>query len=190
MTNKTEKISTHEIIEMLALGTAPETGLLNSAFENLPTIEPSMGKKQLTLDRLRKSLSTNVTFGELVSRHVSEKSLNFSELAKQLDVPEQTIQSLAKDTILPFTVPVVLMKQFIEHLGIQFDVALKGLDLTSTILADAIFEDQDFTMKAGVSARRGYEISFSGMEPKIARDRASVLQSNERYLRRLKELHQ
>jgi hypothetical protein len=188
MKNEIKKIGMEEIVRIVTLQSGPELALLNSVFQNLPDAKLSIERKRLSLDRLKESLSSEFTFGEIVSRYLSEKNLNPKTLAEQISLPEETIQSLTKDSILPFSVPVVLMKRFIEHLGIQFDVALKSLQLTTATLADALFEDQDFTAKAGVSARRGYEISLSGIEPKVTRNRASVLQSGERYLQRLKQL--
>jgi hypothetical protein len=188
MKNAVKKVTSEEILRIATLESNPEPALINSVFQSLLSTTPAGDKRQETLERLKKSLSAEDTFGELVSRHMLRKQVNTAAAAQATSLPEQTIQALTKDTVLPFSVPVVLVKRFIEYLGIPLSTALRSLAMTTALLADAMFEEQDFTVRAGVSARRGYEISLLGIEPRTLRDRTSVLQSGERYLVRLKQL--
>lgn len=188
MKNQTDKTTVEELVRMRALDGEPFPDMLISVFQNTPTADPSAEKTNQVLEKLKEAVTKHSTFGELVSQHLTKNSLSVSKIAQATEIPEQIIQGLMKDAVLPFSVPVVLMKRFVQQLGVQFDQALNSLELTASTLADTLIEDEPLTMKVGVSARRGYEISLSELEPKTLRDRNSILQSNERYLQRLKEL--
>jgi len=188
MKNESNKIKTEDIIRMATIDVHPEAELINSIFKHLPDLEYSSEKKQNTIERIRKSLAAESTFGELLSQYLSSENLSIESLSQESGIPEDTIQNLAKDTVLPFTVPVQLMKRLIQRIGVQIDQAKKGLTLTAGTIADAIFVDKNIELKTGVAARRGYEVARSELEPKALQDRASIFQSNERYLQRLDQL--
>ena len=188
MKNEIRKFVTEDIVRIVGLQSEPEILLLDSLLENIANASPSLDRKSVTLERLKTSLSQELTFGEFFSSYLQQQNMDPKAVSERVGLPEDTIRSLARDNILPFSVPVVLMKRLIQYLGIQIDVALKSLELTTVILADAMSEDQEYSAKVGVSLRRGYEISLLGIEPKTARSKSSVLQSSERYLQRLKQI--
>jgi hypothetical protein len=188
MENQSKKLNVEDIVRLLTLDRQPEPEGLYSIFESLPSENPPAEKKERIVQNLKDSLASKSSFGELLMKYLSEKKKTTSEIAEESGIPSHIVDGLEKDSLLPFTVPVVLMKRLIEGLGIKLDQAIESIELTTEILADTILEDERVFARAGISARRGFEISLAGIESKVVRDRAMILQSNKRYIERLKEL--
>lgn len=78
------------------------------------------------MDDLFVTMST-ISLGELIVEKMQSMAIPIKILAEQVKLSEERIDQLKKDEIYPNSVPVVLLKDFLEKLSIGFHLAEKGI---------------------------------------------------------------
>ncbi len=143
------------------------------------------------LIKLLYSKLNTLTFGELILNKVSENNLTMKELSQYSNLSESTIDELTKDRILTNNIPVLMLKNLLLYLKINFEEAKSSIYKSFTMIVsskeNALLE-HDVIQPA--FRRTGYKVEKD--QSKIKETYIRDLFDNEyalnKYLLRLNEL--
>lgn len=93
--------------------------------EPVQSVMPEDKESEL-IARLFEKLST-VSLGVLVTEKIRSLQVPVKELAADSGLTESRIGQIAADELYPHSVPVMLLKNFLEKLGIAFNLAERGI---------------------------------------------------------------
>lgn len=128
--NKIDKVDEALRILWLDAGTsASESDALNHLAgilaEPVQTVMPAADQEKMMAD-LFITMST-VSLGELIVEKLHSMAIPTNLLVEEVKLSEERIDQLKNDEIYPNSVPVVLLKDFLEKLKISFHLAEKGI---------------------------------------------------------------
>jgi hypothetical protein len=144
------------VLERSAIAAADDKWIEQMAvcvFIARPEVSPTEEKSREVLTRLGEKLKQLETFGDLLSCKLQQQNNEPSALAAATKLSRETLEQLSRDSLFPNRVPVLLMKNLIEFLGISYDKAKAALQRTATL----IIENQDgsgFSTATPIFARR------------------------------------
>jgi hypothetical protein len=122
-------------------------------FSAPPGVSPANEKSQEALTRLRAKLKKLETFGDLLSSELQKQNTDPSALAAATKLSRETLEQLSRDSLFPSRIPVLLMKNLIECLGLSFDKAKMALQRTATSIIETQ-DGSDFSAATAIFARR------------------------------------
>lgn len=184
-----------EILLKLALSEGQFTTKLQAeveaTFSDQSAIQLDPLKEAKFLNRLQQSI-VEETVGQLIESAINQHQISVDVLLLETSMSQETLTALMDDQILVDSVPVKLLKRFMDRLAITFDRLEKAVWSTFEQLNAA-----QFGSKLILEEHRYYRKSTPGMDSGV--NQSSVqpshsTQQNQRtmlhqYLTRLKQLY-
>ncbi|MBC8052159.1 MAG: hypothetical protein H7Y13_03775 [Sphingobacteriaceae bacterium] len=152
--------------------------------------EMSFEMSSLLLQKLE-DVAFSMSFGEVLKQKLKDMSMAEVALSQQTKLPLPVIASLLSDSIYTNNVPIVILKNLLNVLKINFEAAEKSIRKTFEILQS---RDVDTALISGLNPiyRKGLFISKETLSSVSNRNEGKELYENkesmEKYLNRLEEL--
>jgi hypothetical protein len=155
------------------------------------TLEMSKEKRKQLLDKLFET-AAEPSLGELIRGGIKRAKLTEANLAKTTRIPGHVLKQLKADSIMPQSVPALLLRDLLNQLQLSFDVAEKAIRKTFTLIQKTEW-DQLKASPVRVWARRPGENKGKVLVNKAAADNAGreLYENKEsltKYLSQLKDL--
>lgn len=164
---------------------------VDATFSGQSAIQLDPLKEAKFLNRLKQSI-VEETVGQLIESAINQQKISVDVLLLETNMPPETLTALMEDQIVVDSVPVKLLKRFMDRLAISFDRLEKAIWSTFEQLNAAQLES-----KLILEEQRYYRKSTPGMD--LGVNQSSVQpshlnQQNQRtmlhqYLTRLKQLY-
>ena len=145
-------------------------------------------KKQQLFEKLLSQKSETFTLGQLLDDYIQDKGFTIENLAGQVKLSPQRLNSLIKDEIIPNLIPVMHMKNLLIVLHISFEEAKKAIWRTYEYIAEKSIETESIE-RTQVSSRisHGKYKTSNTMGDEAPESLYFNKEALEKYLNRLEE---
>jgi hypothetical protein len=147
-------------------------------------------KKNRLLEHLM-DIAFSMSFGELLAKKMAQQSMNKEGLAQQAKLPHSIVNDLLADNIYTNNVPIIILKNLLNTLQINFSAAENGIRKTFEILQNRI-SSTELLGAQKPAYRKGLFISKEAFSNPQGKNEGKELYENkealEKYLHRLDEL--
>ena len=137
---------------------------------------------------LFETMST-ISLGELVLEKMKSMDISTKTLVEQVKLSEERIDQIKNDEIYPNSIPVVLLKDFLEKLSIGFHLAEKGILKTFEVVRQRLNVSTVVACKPVF--RRASSREDNDMEGALRKTKTDLYENKEalfNYLNKLEEL--
>lgn len=186
-TNKINKLNEAVAIAWLEDLVASENETFILQVENTATHTMSADKRNKMVGQLYSKLSL-LSFGELLTKSMTEKSVSIAELSGKAELNESFVKDLQADNLAVNNIPVLLLKKLLNSLAISFADAKTAILKTFEIVRhNTVAGEENFSVAPAF--RRGKTDSDNSSYKRLPnKDLFENEESLNKYLERLEKL--
>ena len=148
-------------------------------------------KKALLQEKLFSKISSS-SLGQLVSESMQRNSVTDEAIAAQCKLPFNIVEEIKSDSIFPNNVPIMLLKNFLHSLGIQFQTAEKAIWKTFEVIKNRNLFSQQGSIYSQPAFRHNQNNSqnsiMKSVNPSDGRELFENETSLKKYLNKLESL--
>lgn len=188
-TNKINKLNEALVIAWLEDLVASENEASTLQIKDTVTHIMPADKRNKMVDQLYSKLSL-LSFGELLTKSMTEQNVSTSELSGKAELNESFVKDLQADNLAVNNIPVVLLKKLLNSLAISFADAKTAILKTFEIVRNNTVADEE-NFSVAPAFRRGETDSDNSSYKRLPnKDLFENEESLNKYLERLEKLMQ